>query len=255
MLDLCSLVSSQRLWLSRSFVNGQPAMTTKVVGVCLEIGAREFVAIKGRGSRPLAALRSGRLATPRFTSPFSAGRSVAWRADALFQEPGAWMLPALGIHPRASRRHLWRETPLEAGSAGDAQSAHWAHCAGSGLAFARRVETLRHSRGRERLASTPLIQRGLARTKCTLRRTRGAGLCAAGADASLAQSLRDAWAPRTPSCVFQTALWSRVLKHIQAMPARHCLDRNGSGFVGEIPSTWAAWAAHPATETSVGLIT
>lgn len=114
-----TISSGRRRWLSSSFESRQPVLSTNVGFKFQLLKVWEFVLWHGGGSRPLAALRSERLARPRFTSRFSAGRSVAWRPDGLFQEQGAWMLTALGIHPRASRRCVQRETAHEVGFAED----------------------------------------------------------------------------------------------------------------------------------------
>jgi hypothetical protein len=57
---------------------------------------------------------------------------------------------------------------------------------------------------------------------------------------------------RRPVCS-RPRFGARVLKHIQAMPERHCLDRTATGFRGRNPVTWAAWAAHPADRDKCGI--
>lgn len=237
----------RQVWLTASVVCCQPAASTNAEFKFQRLEAREFVIGGGGGSHPLAGLRSERFASPRFTSRTSAGRSGAWRPSGLFHGQGAWTLacpwnsPACVSAPRAAR------DPAGSGLRRYAQSARWAHCAGSGLAFARLVETLRHSRRRERRASTPLVPAGSrARESASLDARTGPGCARLGPTLRSHKPLRDAWAPRTPFGGAPT-----VRGHGCRAPSRRtlfstCRDRNAHRFRGRNQCACPTWVGHPA---------
>ncbi len=155
----------RQVWLTASVVCCQPAASTNAGFKFKRLEAREFVIGGGGGSHPLAGLRSERFASPRFTSRISAGRSGAWRPSGLFHGQGAWTLacpwnsPACVSAPRAAR------DPAGSGLRRYAQSARWAHCAGSGLASLNSSRRCDIPADGNVLLRRPLFQRGLARAK------------------------------------------------------------------------------------------
>lgn len=185
-------------WLTDWRVERQRAALTSVSFEFESVKITEFVAIKGGGSRPLAALRSGRLARPRFTSRFSAGRSVAWRPNGLFRNRRAWMLADSRNSPRASRRRFRRETAHEVGFAEVerppvASSSAWSHCR------ATRQDAAPLMGARFADHASWAVSRALARFDA---RTAPHRCGWAHADACAG-----AGALHTPSRVFQTAPW------------------------------------------------
>lgn len=100
----------RHVWLTRSIICGQPAVSTNAGFKLQRLGTREFVIDGGGGSRPLAGLRSGRHASPRFTSRCIAERDrnlEALRPLVTTTSLNSWWLWQF---TRASRRHVWRET-------------------------------------------------------------------------------------------------------------------------------------------------
>lgn len=199
----CETLLRRRAWLTASYVSRLPVASTRGVFLTCHSDAGVFVSPQGGGSRPLAGLRSGRLASPRFTSRISAGRSGAWRLSASSIGEGAWTLLRQWNSPRASRRRFRRETPLEAGSAGS-------HRVPVGHTVPAPVSL---SLDASRRCDIPADGNVLLRRPLSsgVSRARSARFDARTATHRCGWAHPDAcagaWALHTPSCVFQTALW------------------------------------------------
>lgn len=155
-----------------------------------DLDAREFVAICGGGSRPLAGLRSERFASPRFTSRTSAGRSGTWRpVKASSKNRELVRSPVLGIHrvrlgamPGARLPTKWASPKVARPPVASLRL---------GRTYVRLGKTLRPCRGS---LCRPHDSWAVSRAgQCALRRTPRERIGAAGADASLAQCLRRCW--------------------------------------------------------------
>lgn len=190
MADPRDLLGRRQCWLSRSFVIRQPAASTNAGVVTPDLDAREFVAICGGGSRPLAGLRSERFASPRFTSRTSAGRSGTWRpVKASSKNRELVRSPVLGIHrvrlgamPGARLPTKWASPKVERPPVASLRL---------GRTHVRLGKTLRPCKGS---LCRPHCSWAVSRAgQCALRRTPRERIGAAGADASLAQCLRRCW--------------------------------------------------------------
>ena len=221
MPDLRSIVSGRRGWLSPSFVLRQPAQSTNA-GLELQcLDSRECVVGGGGGSRPFAGLRSERFASPRFTSRTSAGRSGAWRphgllhrhglnAHARLQFTGVRLGAACGARPRWKRAPPVRtECPM-----------------GTLCRLRSRFRSTRRDAATFPQTGTSCFDApcssGVSRArKRAARRTHGAGLCAAGADASLAQTLARCLGTAHPVWWCSDRAGARVQSPIPAHAVQH----------------------------------
>lgn len=234
----------QHVWLTQSIICGQPAVSTNAGLKFQRLDVWEFVAIEGGGSRPLAGLRSGRLASPRFTSRISAGRSVAWRPYGLLHRHGLntrarsqFTSVRLGAACSARLPTKWASPKLERPPV--ASSSARSH-----------LRATRQDAAPLWGLALPTTLRGQSRAHAVRASTHARWRVVRGWGRRFARTNPCAMlGHRAPRRVwFRPCSGARVPNHIQPMPGRHRLDRYACLLCGQSRHAWPTGVGHPAEQ-------